>query len=1030
MKLKIIACGVFEPELAFLATQSPHEVNVELLEAGLHEQPEQLRKEAQAAIERADAEGFEAIGLVYGLCGRGTAGLKAVSAPVIIPRAHDCMTLFLGSRAAFRQQFAQEPGTFYITAGWYESKVRPLGREHERHYVRPEDIEKDPRFAPLAEKYGPERAAYIIHFHDSWKRNYTRAAYIDTGHPHPEKYQEYARQMAEDLGWRYETVPGDLHLLRKLVKGEWNEEEFLILRPGQRSAASGDENIFTAIQLAEPPPKLSSLFVASRQKQEAQEDPEAPKGFLNRHTQEPQAAIVGLNSSGKRENMLPLWSSSTASSEPAHTAFPPIGTLGLGIDAGGTYTDCVLYDLDNRRVIAKAKAITTHHHLLIGIEEGLQQLQEAVSAQREKIKEAAKASFLRPGEASENISLLSCVQLVALSTTLATNAIVEGKGGRPGAIIMTPLGEKLGPEIRWQPIRYVSGALDIRGNELAPPIPSEIEQAVQELLAEGVDAFAISGYASVRNPAHELLVRDIIRQHCPLPVICGHELSQRLDFIARANTAILNARLLSLIGRLLDAVKACLRRLGISAPLMIVKGDGSLINEQTARERPVETILSGPAASVSGARHLTDVQEGLVFDMGGTTTDSAKLRQGLARVHPEGALVGGWRTSVEATHIHTIGLGGDSHITFNAERELLIGPRRVWPICYLAAQYPSIVEKLQRLEESIFTTASHSQMLEFFLAGRDYEQTPLEAREQEIVRELQERGPLSRAELAHRLGLLEPSLLRPERLENLGFVQRAALTPTDLLHVTGEFTKWNEQAAQLGLHVFAQLYGATPEEIIQRVKEEIVKRLCRLVLEHILESLGDAKELRYKPNETSMSLKTAKQGAQARLGEYILDLALASHSAGPLEVSLTYKDTIVALGAPVQAFFPEVARRLNARLIIPEHADVANAIGAVASEVVVREKAIVRPGDVAAYVVHSRRGKQEYERLEAALQAAQEEAGRLAAERAARQGAAQPKLRISMDERRGLLSDGQEELIEVIVEATAYGRPLLLAAAT
>lgn len=1030
MKLKIIACGVFEPELAFLAAQSPHEVCVELLEAGLHEQPEQLRKEAQAAIERAETEGFEAIGLAYGLCGRGTAGLQAFSIPVIIPRAHDCMTLFLGSRAAYRQQFAKEPGTFYITAGWYESKVRPLGREHERHYVRPEDIEKDPRFAPLAEKFGPERAAYIIHFHDSWKRNYTRAAYIDTGHPHPEKYQEYARQMAEDLGWRYETVPGDLHLLRKLVSGEWNEEEFFILQPGQRSAASGEESVFTAIQIAKAPTGPSCASAISEKKQEAQEATKALSSRPDRHIKTPQAAREGIKLPVRQEDVLQHRGSSSEASKPAREASSPIGMLGLGIDAGGTYTDCVLYDLENRHVIAKAKAITTHHHLLIGIEEGLQRLQEALHACGPTSGKSSNISSWALKQDYKNDALLSRVQLVALSTTLATNSIVEGKGGRPGAIVMSPLGNTIAAEIPWQPVRYVSGALDIRGNELASPEPQEIEQAVRELLAEGVDAFAVSGYASVRNPAHELFVRDIIRQHCDLPVICGHELSQRLDFIARANTAILNARLLSLIGRLLDAVKACLRRLGISAPLMIVKGDGSLINEQTARERPVETILSGPAASVSGARHLTDVQEGLVFDMGGTTTDSARLRQGLARVHPEGALVGGWRTSVEATHIHTIGLGGDSHITFNAERELLIGPRRVWPICYLAAQYPPILEKLQRLEESLYTTASHSQMLEFFLAGRDYEQTPLEAREQEIVRELQERGPLSREELAHRLGLLEPSLLRPERLENLGFVQRAALTPTDLLHVTGEFTKWNRQAAQLGLNIFAQLYGVAPEEIIQRVKEEIVKRLCRLVLEHILESLWEAKEPGDKPNETSRSLKAAKQGAEARLGTYILDLALASHSSGPLDVSLTYKDTIVALGAPVQAFFPEVARRLNARLIIPEHADVANAIGAVASEVVVREKAIVRPGDVAAYVVHSRRGKQEYERLEAALQAAQEEAGRLAAERAARQGAAQPKLRISMDERRGLLSDGQEELIEVIVEATAYGRPLLLAAAT
>ncbi|MEN6402190.1 MAG: hydantoinase/oxoprolinase family protein, partial [Armatimonadia bacterium] len=511
--------------------------------------------------------------------------------------------------------------------------------------------------------------------------------------------------MARDLGWQYERVCGDPHLLRKMLSGDWDEAEFLVLQPGQRSATSGDEGLLAAVNMeqrpATPPTRTSETSTVVRAAS-SREGCAHGAGLPARRAMAPQPVII------ESDEQSPLPAS--------------LGTLGLGIDAGGTYTDCVLYDLTNRCVISKAKAITTHHNLSVGIAEGLSKL-------------------VLP----ENTR----VTLVALSTTLATNSIVEGKGGRPGAIIMSPISLRPG-DLKWHTLRHVSGAMSIRGEELEPPNREEIEAAVRSLLADGVDAFAVSGYASVRNPEHELLVRDVIRQHCDFPVVCGHELSMRLDYLARANTAILNARLLSVIGNLLQAVKTSLAEIGVQAPLMVVKGVGSLINEQTARERPVETILSGPAASVSGARHLTDITEGLVFDMGGTTTDSALLSQGLPRIHPEGATVGGWRTSVEAADIATIGLGGDSHITFNADRELLVGPRRVLPVCYLAAEAPQIKDVLRRMDPNLITNRGNSQVLEFFRLGRDHEDTPLDDRSLRIIEALQD-GPLSREQLGRKI---------------------------------------------------------------------------------------------------------------------------------------------------------------------------------------------------------------------------------------------------------------------------------------
>ncbi|MHB8997605.1 MAG: DUF1638 domain-containing protein [Armatimonadota bacterium] len=961
MKLKIIACGVLEPELARLAAESEHEIGLELLQAGLHDEPDKLREQAQASIDRAAAEGWEAAALGYGLCGRGVSGLIARGITVVIPRAHDCMTLFLGSRQAYRDQFSKHPGTFYITPGWYEHKVRPLGHENELHYEVACCVEEDARYPELCEKFGAEEAAHIIHFQDSWKRNYSRAAFIDTGlAAKNEESADYAREMAEALGWRFERVCGDPHLLVKLLAGQWDEKEFLVLRPGQRSTTTGDEAILTAIETLTPSPS-----------------PMRPQTVDGRGESETASRADRMPCDCGSRSADPVTAPEAAETPAPRDLGKISGQLGLGIDAGGTYTDCVLYDLDHRKVICKAKALTTHHNLSVGIDEGLRKLSLPEGLQ---------------------------VALVALSTTLATNSIVEGKGGRPGAIIMTPLSHNAS-DFNWRPLKFVGGALDIRGNEQSAPDREEIAQAVRELLDEGVDAFAVSGYASVRNPEHELLVREVIAEQCGLPIVCGHELSSRLDYLARANTAILNARLLSVIGKLLEAVRSSLSAIGVAAPIMVVKGDGSLINEQTARERPVETILSGPAASVSGARHLTEVSEGIVFDMGGTTTDTAVLAQGLVRINPEGATVGGWRTSVEAADIATVGLGGDSHISFNADRELLVGPRRVLPLCYLAAESEDVKATLERLDPKTITNRGNSQALEFFRLGRDHEDAPLDERSLGLLAALQE-GPLSRERLARAIDLVEASLLRTEKLEDMGYIQRSALTPTDLLHVTGEFMAWDAEAARLALGFFAGLYGAEPEVVIELVREQIVRRLCLQVIHHV-------------------SGRAFDERAALKGEDYLLDLALGGTEAGPLAVSLKYEDTIVALGAPVQPFFPEVARRLNARLVIPEHAEVANAIGAVASEVVVRERAIVRPGELSAYVVHTRSGKREFEKLETAVAAARADAERLAVERASRSGAASPRVRLDVDERRGLLADGAEELIEVIVEATAAGRPEL-----
>ena len=346
--------------------------------------------------------------------------------------------------------------------------------------------------------------------------------------------------------------------------------------------------------------------------------------------------------------------------------------LSLGIDTGGTYTDAVLYD-PARGVIAAAKALTTRHDLALGV--------------------GAAIAGVLPKDAAGSI------RLVSLSTTLATNALVEGQGG-PAALLLLgyddgALGRAgLGAALKGDPVAFIGGGHGALGDEQQPLDLEAARTAIRDF-APRVSAFAVAGYFGVRNPTHELAVRGLIREMTQHPVTCAHELSHNLDAPRRALTALLNARLISLLDRLIRAVERRLAELDIEAPLMVVKGDGALIAAADALTRPVETILSGPAASVVGAMALTKERNVIVSDMGGTTTDIAFLKDGHPVLNRDGAMVGGWRTMVEAIVVHTFGLGGDSEVRIDPKRGLLVGPRRLVPLSLLAHQHPQTLTVLR-----------------------------------------------------------------------------------------------------------------------------------------------------------------------------------------------------------------------------------------------------------------------------------------------------------------------------------------------
>jgi N-methylhydantoinase A/oxoprolinase/acetone carboxylase beta subunit len=576
-------------------------------------------------------------------------------------------------------------------------------------------------------------------------------------------------------------------------------------------------------------------------------------------------------------------------------------TVALGIDTGGTYTDAVLVDHASGQVLAGAKALTTRHDLSVGIG-------QAVAAVFDE-------QAMSPAE----------VDLVALSTTLATNAIVEGQGS-PVCLLLIGYDPALIQQYGFErdlvtpDIVYLRGGHDGMGNEAEPLDEAAAREAILAR-RDRVEAFAISGYFGVRNPAHELRVRALVEELTALPVTCGHELTTRLNAVRRATTTSLNARLIPLLRELITTVRRTLNEQGITAPLMVVKGDGSLVRAEWAMQRPIETILSGPAASVVGAWHLVGRRDVWVVDVGGTTTDIAVLHDGRPRLNPEGAQVGEWRTMVEAVDVHTVGLGGDSQVHLNSEGRLVIGPRRVVPLCLLASEHPGVVDELRR---QVRTRQRESLAGQFVLAQRRTTHA-LSNRDRDLMRHLAA-GPQSVSSLVEKMHYSALIMRLLKSLEAQGLALRAGFTPTDALHVLRRFERWDAEASRLGAELLAAQTDLSPEAFCERVVADVSNRVTTELISKVLSDEATLPDWEREPSAAAL-----------------LARAMGNVPGSDLDCQLRLRQPVVAVGAPVEAYLPRVARQLCTELVIPHHAEVANAVGAVAGGVVQQLRVMIRP---------------------------------------------------------------------------------------
>jgi len=244
LRLHVIACPVFQRELALLAAEVETEVTFRHLEMGLHEgSGNDLRAALQNAIDAVTAGQCDAVAIAYGLCNRGVVGLEARSLPVVIPRAHDCIGMLLGSSRDYLAQLEAQPGTYFQSAGWLEHSPAP-------GEIRPQQFTFGPNSnvtrEKLVEKYGEDNADYLLEQFNQFTRHYERMAYIATPVPGSAQWEETAKEIARRRGWKFERLPGDLGWLRRLLGADWNEREFLTLKPGERVGLRSDAGLIGA----------------------------------------------------------------------------------------------------------------------------------------------------------------------------------------------------------------------------------------------------------------------------------------------------------------------------------------------------------------------------------------------------------------------------------------------------------------------------------------------------------------------------------------------------------------------------------------------------------------------------------------------------------------------------------------------------------------------------------------------------------------------------------------------------------------
>ena len=580
--------------------------------------------------------------------------------------------------------------------------------------------------------------------------------------------------------------------------------------------------------------------------------------------------------------------------------------LGIGIDTGGTYTDAVIYNFENKTILGTAKSLTTKNDLSIGILGAIDGLPADLTQQAE---------------------------IISLSTTLATNACVEDKGGRAKLIFFggdVKVIDELGGKYGLPPSKdiYIQESFSKFSGEMEREPDWELFSSQLESGFEHWDGVGIIEMNAMRNGAVvERRAKEIFQGKHDIPVVCGHELFSELNCLQRGASTLLNAGLFPIISEFLVAVKKALTVRNIEATLVIVRSDGSLMSEDFASLRPVETLLCGPAASTIGGTRLTDNPNSIIVDMGGTTTDIALVKDGNPVTVIDGVSVGKWKTFVDGLYVKTLGLGGDSAVHYDGKK-IYLEDYRVTPLCVAAQKYPAIIENLKKLQNRVHTHF----LYEHYMLIKDISKNAKYSDEEKAFCNALREEPLIFTEAAEAVGK-EIYTLDIKKLVKDGVVQICGITPTDIMHIKGDFDSYCLEASLLGVEFAAHNLEISAQEFCDLVYDEVKRKLYLNIVKAILE------------NKYSDYIKNGVNKYIERFINENYEATKTENRSNLLSMSFCTEYSLVGIGAPIRIFLDDVAKMLGTNAVIPEHYEVANALGAIIGSISATYSVEIKPNN-------------------------------------------------------------------------------------